>query len=162
MYKHENYIMDQEEEGVKNDESNETPIDSVMSVISESEEEIVRIDETCDIVIESGQKHTIEVEMINSNIVDIVNDENPDEIKKETSNKNVLLPDTDKIPSGKIFKCEKCDFAATRRSIFNGHKLTSHNWCNLCFSSFNNQEDLRTHLKTHSKKKMTGTGKVPR
>ena len=45
-----------------------------------------------------------------------MNDENPDEIKKETSNKKVLLPDTDKIPSGKIFKCEKCDFAAMRRS----------------------------------------------
>ena len=157
MYQHESIEI--EEEVLKNDEPSETLTNSVVSVISESTEEVVNIDETCNIIIESGKTHKIEVAIINPKIVDIVNDENLDDIKIETSNRNVLLPD--KIPSGQIFKCEKCDFAATRRSVFNDHKVTSHNWCNMCFSNFNDPDSLKTHMKTHSKKMLTGTRKSP-
>ena len=73
------------------------------------------------------------------------------------------VSEVDKLSSGMIFKCDKCEFASTRRSTFNDHKQSNHNWCHICYSSFQSQDKLVTHMnKTHSdKKRLTGTGKGP-
>ena len=81
----------------------------------------------------------------------------------ENSSIHFLQPsEVDKLARGKMFKCDKCEYATTRRSTFNDHKVSDHNWCKICYSSFQSQDNLVTHMKTHSdKKRRIGTGKGP-
>ena len=73
----------------------------------------------------------------------------------EKQNETFMNPSqADNVASDKILKCEICDFkTSTRRDITND-KESLHNWCSLCFSSFNNQKQLKKHLKKiHDNKK---------
>ena len=53
----------------------------------------------------------------------------------------------DKTSKSSMFKCEKCDFAASKQDIIENHKELIHNWCPVCFSNFNNQKNLKKHIK---------------
>ena len=122
-----------------------------MSELSESDHDVFNHNQACDIVIEDGTIHTIEVTVVYPNIDDdLIDIENQEEKNLNKDNTNIR---------GILFKCEKCDFAATKRSNLNDHKVFKHNWCCYCYSSFNSQEYLVTHMnKTHSDKKgLTGT-----
>ena len=46
----------------------------------------------------------------------------------------------------KLFKCETCDFETATKGDIVEHKKETHNWCSLCFSSFNSQDKLEEHV----------------
>ena len=52
----------------------------------------------------------------------------------------------DNTSSDKLFKCEICDFASSRTDIIKNHTEFFYNWCNYCFSSFNNQKKLKIFI----------------
>ena len=45
-----------------------------------------------------------------------------------------------------MFKYDKCDFEATTKADVRSHKESNHFWCNKCYSTFKNQEELKTHV----------------
>ena len=110
-------------------------------------------------------KHEFNLESIMTK--DIVEDiltvddpsENEETIEHDIDNVNFNSTFTnpsqaDKILNEVMFKCEKCDFASARKNDINDHKMTNHNWCSKCFSSFDTQENLQNHkIGIHKKKK---------
>jgi hypothetical protein len=74
-------------------------------------------------------------------ICDILNDK-----ENESFNKTFVNP-SQEMTSENTFKCENCDFRAANKDDMMKHKTTSHNWCDICFSSFVTQERLNLHLK---------------
>ena len=69
----------------------------------------------------------------------------------ETANKTFSNP-SQVNNSGKMIKCEVCDFRSARKSDVMDHKTETHNWCHICFSSFVTQDRLKEHLrKKHNK-----------
>ena len=133
---------------------------SVLSETSESIEEVVNHNEEVQI-------HTIdETILIPEEEINKIIDDIQDENIEISSIQFLQVSEVDKLSSGLLFKCDKCDkceFASTRRITFNDHKITNHNWCHICYSSFQRTDKLVTHMnKTHSvKKRLTGTGKGP-
>jgi hypothetical protein len=70
------------------------------------------------------------------------------------------------IPSDEMIQCEMCDFASARKTELKNHKMLSHNWCHICFSSFVFRDSLKNHIpKKHSNNgRLSGpqTGEAPR
>ena len=93
---------------------------------------------------------TVNVEDV-SKIVDVDNDDETEEIFEqdyELSNTTFVNPSQDEpISSNAIFGCDNCDFKAATKDILRNHKQTNHNWCCICYSSFKNQDKLKTHIK---------------
>ena len=144
----------------------DTSIISVLSEMSESNEEVIKHNEAFCIINEEVQVqiHTIEDKTVNpEEAIDTIKDDNEDENIQTASIEFLQPSEVDILSKGKIFKCDKCEYATTRRSTFNNHKVSNHNWCHICFSSFQSQDNLVTHMKiTHSDiKRLTGTGKGP-
>ena len=52
----------------------------------------------------------------------------------------------------KVFACKMCDFKAGKKFDMTTHLEDIHYWCRICFSTFNNKDDLKNHLKNHTKK----------
>ena len=53
------------------------------------------------------------------------------------------------IAGGKVFVCKMCDYKAGKKFDMTTHLEDVHSWCYLCFSTFNNKEDLKNHIKNH-------------
>ena len=71
----------------------------------------------------------------------------------DTVNKTFINPtQVDNNDCDLTIKCEICDFRARSKSEVNNHKITSHNWCSLCLSSFISQERLKKHIKSKHNK----------
>ena len=71
----------------------------------------------------------------------------------KTANKTFIKPShVDIFPCGAMLKCDKCNFEAnTQKNKTRSHKESDHFWCNICYSSFKNQEELKNHVQdTHS------------
>ena len=99
-----------------------------------------------------------EVEIVNIDEPhDIIEVEDPDEIMNDDEKQNetfVNPSQADNDASSKIIKCEMCDFKTSTRLEITNHKESLHNWCSLCFSSFNSQKQLKKHVKkNHDNKK---------
>ena len=86
-------------------------------------------------------------------IIDIF--DNEEDIENEATRINVndcmngtfLNPSqSENPPQEKVFNCEKCNFKADRKIDIMDNKKDKHNWCNLCFSRFNNKENLKEHI----------------
>jgi hypothetical protein len=73
----------------------------------------------------------------------------------EKQNATFMNPSkADNVARDEILNCEICDFKTSTRLDTTNHKESLHNWCSFCFSSFNNQKQLKKHLKKiHDKKK---------
>ena len=79
--------------------------------------------------------------------VKIVDVEDDSDIKPEESDNNI---------PGKIagsFTCNICNVAAKSKHELVTHKVSTHNWCIKCFSTFDSREKLKNHLSTKHKKK---------
>ena len=111
-----------------------------------------------------GEQEGIESYDVHHEIVDIIEIES-DEVEEELYNdeSEMCLNDSvnktfhnpsqaDNTLSGKIIICEKCDFQATTKSDLVNHKSEAHNWCLLCYSSFNSQDKLKDHIHTNHTK----------
>ena len=87
---------------------------------------------------------------------DFVDVDEVDETKagNEISNRTFNNPSqVENITSDELFKCEICDFASARQKIIEDHKELFHNWCPRCYSSFDSQRKLKSHVKNdHSDK----------
>ena len=91
----------------------------------------------------------------------IVDIDDLDDIEQENETGNMTFQNPSQVDnpiSAKVFKCEMCDFASARRIEINDHKEAYHNWCSSCFSSFENQEDLKKHNKKKHKENSRLTG----
>ena len=104
----------------------------------------------------------VEVELDKVRIVDVEDDiiENrTGDDKEEASDDNIELvkklqkepPITDRIAGS--FVCNICNFAATSKHELVSHKVSTHNWCIKCFSTFDSREKLKNHLSTKHKSK---------
>ena len=50
-----------------------------------------------------------------------------------------------------MLKCGMCDFRCMTKCDIRDHKERTHNWCYICYSSFDNQTKLKNHNNaTHS------------
>ena len=88
-----------------------------------------------------------------NDVIDIMSDfdENEQEVENdehdEAVNKTFFNPTQIEVPSCELmFKCENCEYRASRKSEVNSHKTACHNWCSLCFSTFNSKEKLKDHI----------------
>ena len=96
-----------------------------------------------------------------NDIIDIISDEQEDfynveeeqiDEKDDAANKTFINPtQVENTDSNLTIKCEICDFRAMSQSEIKNHKTVTHNWCNICFSSFVSQERLKKHLKNKHK-----------
>jgi hypothetical protein len=98
-------------------------------------------------------------------ILDVDDEDETDEI--EFSNRTFNNPSqVDKNFHKEFLKCEICDFASARKDTIEYHKELIHNWCPQCFSSFNSQNKLISHIKNiHCDKQLDSNGNngnVPR
>ena len=88
---------------------------------------------------------------------EILDEDEVDEItdhENKISNRTFSNPSqVDNYSSDELFKCEICDFASARQKIIEDHKELFHNWCPRCYSSFDSQRKLKSHVKNdHSDK----------
>ena len=100
-------------------------------------------------------------EVEDNDIIDIISDEQEDFDNEEeeqidemddAANKTFINPtQVENTDSNLTIKCEICDFRAMSQSEIKNHKTVTHNWCNICFSSFVSQERLKKHLKNKHK-----------
>ena len=56
------------------------------------------------------------------------------------------------VDVGKVFACQMCDYKAGKKFDMTTHLEDYHSWCYICFSTFNNKDDLKKHIQNHSKK----------
>ena len=87
-----------------------------------------------------------------------------DDNEESLGQENTMLENTfinpsqdDKISSDEMHQCTMCDFASARKSEFIDHKISRHNWCHICFSSFY----LRLSLQNHIQKNHNDQGRLP-
>ena len=100
-----------------------------------------------DIDTKNDEKNDTTADQIDIFYVDEV-DETIDH-ENEISNRTFDNPSqVDKYSSDDLFKCEMCDFASARQEIIENHKELLHNWCAVCFSCFDSQKKLKSHVKT--------------
>jgi hypothetical protein len=110
---------------------------------------------------ENSVTEVIEKEIVDEEVSNIVDVDDIDDMEQETDipNNTFLNPSQDdKLPSGKLLKCELCDFASARKICMNDHKETNHNWCSTCYSSFSSQDNLKKHIKKKHSEKARLTG----
>jgi hypothetical protein len=98
-----------------------------------------------------------ENEYENEIIEDILSDDEISDVgeQDESVNKNFDTADMTftnpsqetKSSSDGLFKCDKCEFASSRKDIIENHKELLHNWCSLCYSNFENKKNLKNHKK---------------
>ena len=96
------------------------------------------------------------VEIVNDEPHDIIDVEDPESMNdNEMGDETFVNPSqTDNVASSKFLKCEMCDFKTSTRLDITNHKVSVHNWCSICFSSYNNQKQLKKHIKKiHENKK---------
>ena len=62
-------------------------------------------------------------------------------------------PIPDKIAGSGIFHCKTCNLLAKDKVDLVNQKVSDHNWCTQCFSTFNSEENLKIHTATTHKKK---------
>ena len=118
--------------------------------------------EECDeIVIVDVEIVNVDVDVISEN--DIVQEDDSKENKRDDKEEarddnNELVrkvqkepPITDKIAGS--FVCNICNFAAISKHELQSHKVSRHNWCIKCFSTFDSRDNLKNHLSTMHKKK---------
>ena len=133
---------------------------SIISVLCETSESIEEVvDHNEEVQIRTIEETILIPEEEINKIIDDIQDENIE----ISSIQFLQVSEVDKLSSGLLFKCDKWGFVSTKRLTFNDHKITNHNWCHICYSSFQRTDKLVTHMnKTHSvKKRLTGTGKGP-
>ena len=93
----------------------------------------------CEVV--EAHNEDLECEHENEVFDDSVNDR-----ENDSFNKTFVNPSQDSKREN-IFQCETCDFRAICKDDLKKHKIASHNWCDICFSSFVSQERLNLHMK---------------
>ena len=71
-----------------------------------------------------------------------------DTIDDHENIENELL---DNAHSFNEYKCLTCGFKTNAKDGIKKHKLSVHNWCSLCFSSFSNQDKLNNHISKQHK-----------
>ena len=49
----------------------------------------------------------------------------------------------------RIFACKLCNYQAEKKYDITFHLEDIHNWCYICFSTFDNQENLKKHVQTN-------------
>ena len=149
MFKHEKKIECQQSDPgetviINEDHSEKTEDFSSIQVL---EVEIVNVDD-----------HSV-----NDGNIDEIKDKNEENIKvsenteifdvnnktdEHENNEKILL---DNNLSGYEYKCLACDFKTNAKDDIRKHKLSIHNWCSVCFSTFSNHDKLNKHiLKQHS------------
>ena len=101
--------------------------------------------------------HIVEVHIVNADDdsvdMDIDQDEEINEVSEkidvmDENNEKVLL---DNAHSVNEYICLTCGFKTNSKDEIKKHKLSVHNWCSLCFSSFGNQEKLNNHISNQHK-----------
>ena len=83
--------------------------------------------------------------MDDSEVIDVMDDkmnrtfQNPSQTNKsKNDNKAVEAP---------TYECDMCEFKSVWKYEIRDHKGKIHNWCYLCYSIFENQMKLETHIK---------------
>ena len=109
--------------------------------------------------IKHNKRDAIEVVNVvsaNVKIVDVGDDtieiRSSDNILKASDNNSEL--DKNQIPEIMTgsFVCKICDVKAKNKHDLANHKVSTHNWCTKCFSTFDSQDKLQNHLTTKHKK----------
>ena len=92
----------------------------------------------------------IDIESVSGEAVEELENEESEMCPNESVNKTFHNPSQiDNTFSREDFMCEKCDFHSKRKQDLVKHKSETHNWCMLCFSSFNSQDKLKDHILTN-------------
>ena len=83
-----------------------------------------------------------------SEILDVDDEDKTTDHQIELPNMTFNNPSQiDKYSSDTLFKCETCGFASSRQEIIENHKELLHNWCAKCYSTFDSQKKLKSHIK---------------
>ena len=113
---------------------------------------------------EESDDKVVQVELVNANIVDVedyaiidgtnddeteANDENDENIELVKKDKKVL-PIPDEIAGS--FVCKTCNVKANSKHELMTHKVSIHNWCTKCYSTFDSEDKLKNHVSTKHKK----------
>ena len=109
---------------------------------------------------EPSSMHVVEVQILN------VNDDSVDEDIDQQEENNKMSDNIDTYVNDKIdvmdennekilldnthsvneYKSLTCGFETNSEDDIKKHKLSVHNWCSVCFSSFSNQQKLNNHI----------------
>ena len=92
----------------------------------------------------------VHVNLSNVKIVDVEDDNSYNRTSDNKREEN-----DDNIP-GMIagsFVCNICNVVTKSKHELVSHKVSQHNWCIKCFSTFDSRENLKNHLSTKHKKK---------
>ena len=109
--------------------------------------------------------HVVEVQIVNVNDDSVDEDiDQQEEDNKMSDNRDTYVNDKidvmdennekvllDNAHSVNEYICLTCGFKTNSKDEIKKHKLSVHNWCSLCFSSFGNQEKLNNHISNQHK-----------
>ena len=138
----------------KHQNNDDIQVKSVLPEDVGNEKDVIENSE-CDEEVEIAVNEDIVRNVLENNVVtaddtvEIIDVDDVDETNEnENSNKTFNNPSqVDKNFHEEFFKCEICDFASARKDTIVNHKELLHNWCPQCYSSFNNQMKLRSHIR---------------
>ena len=98
-----------------------------------------------EVQIEHNEENDVNVKIVD--VEDDTIDYRTSDIKQEESDNNI----PEKIAGS--FACNICNVAAKSKHELVSHKVSTHNWCIKCFSTFDSRDNLKNHLTTMHKKK---------
>ena len=113
--------------------------------------EIVNVDDQTssehdEIICENDAVEEDNADVVNVKIVDAEDDV----LENRTSDKERTEESDGKIAGS--FVCNICNVAAKSKYELVSHKVSTHNWCVKCFSTFDSRDKLKNHLSTKHKK----------
>ena len=117
----------------------------MLTVDNKIEKNVIHLDEE--------KTRTPEITVIDVHVEDIVtvDDAMDTDMMENDDEQDTNILETEFL-NEELVKCKICDFASARKSDLKDHKTTIHNWCFICFSSFNSRQHLKNHFKrAHSK-----------
>ena len=145
------------------------PVESIYdNIIEEHDKADVRIgdkkteDSKNDVTLENEKNEEydrvviVDVEIVNADDESI--DSTFGDKCEQTRNDNLedvndkLAAEPANVDGVKVFACQMCDFKAGKKFDMTTHLEDYHSWCYICFSTFNNKDDLKKHIQNHSKK----------
>ena len=155
MYKHED--SDIEDDDFIENETVQKDNDESENEAEENEEDDIGDDDIGGDDIggdDIGEHYTVEDDIGNDNIKDI--DEEIYDAYDDKNNRTFQNPSQSGMKDNstvcaEMLKCGMCDFRCMTKCDIRDHKERTHNWCYICYSSFDNQTKLKNHNNaTHS------------